>query len=135
MTLNQKQRIRLTTEADFSWLLFWVFVYLYLTIRYLHMNFKYYNQNQTVLFPYSFEELIPNNHPVRIVNDILERINIAPSSKSLQQRGKSQLSSRDDAQGDGFCLYEQHLFLPENRKSTSRKHQLYVALQYEHRGS
>ena len=25
------------------------------------MNFKYYNQNQTVLFPYSFEELIPDN--------------------------------------------------------------------------
>ena len=24
------------------------------------MNFKYYNQNQTVLFPYSFEELIPD---------------------------------------------------------------------------
>ncbi|MFC0343163.1 hypothetical protein ACFFH5_03000 [Epilithonimonas hispanica] len=46
------------------------------------MNFKYYNQNQTVLFPYSFEELIPDNHPVRIVNDILERINIEkPTAK------------------------------------------------------
>ncbi len=51
------------------------------------MDFKYYNQNQTVLFPYSFEELIPNNHPVRIVNDILERINIAPLLKAYSKEG------------------------------------------------
>ena len=51
------------------------------------MNFKYYNQNQTVLFPYSVEELIPDNHPVRIVNDILERINIDPLLKAYSKEG------------------------------------------------
>ena len=51
------------------------------------MNFKYYNQNQTVLFPYSFEDLIPDNHPVRIVNDILERINIDPLLKAYSKEG------------------------------------------------
>ncbi|QIY85078.1 IS1182 family transposase [Chryseobacterium sp. NEB161] len=56
-------------------------------MRYLSMNFKYYNQNQTVLFPYSFEELIPDNHPVRIVNDILERINIDPLLKAYSKEG------------------------------------------------
>ena len=51
------------------------------------MNFKHYNQNQLVLFPYSFEELIPENHPVRIVNDILERINIDPLLKAYSREG------------------------------------------------
>jgi transposase len=45
------------------------------------MDFKHYNQNQTVLFPYSFEDLIPENHPVRILNDILEKLNIEPLLK------------------------------------------------------
>lgn len=36
------------------------------------MKFKYYNQNQTVLFPYSFDDLIPDNYPVCVVNGILE---------------------------------------------------------------
>ena len=51
------------------------------------MNFKHYNQNQLVLFPYSFEELIPDNQPVRIVNDILERINIDPLLKAYSKEG------------------------------------------------
>ena len=51
------------------------------------MNFKHYNQNQLVLFPYSFEELIPENHPVRIVNDILEKVNIEPLLKAYSKEG------------------------------------------------
>lgn len=58
-----------------------------MTVRYLFMNFKYYNQNQTVLFPYSFDDLIPEHHPVRIVNGILERINIAPLLKAYSKEG------------------------------------------------
>ena len=51
------------------------------------MNFKHYNQNQLVLFPYSFEDLIPENHPVRIVNDILEKVNIDPLLKAYSKEG------------------------------------------------
>ncbi len=51
------------------------------------MNFKHYNQNQLVLFPYSFEELIPENHPVRIVNDILEKVSIDPLLKAYSKEG------------------------------------------------
>ena len=51
------------------------------------MNFKHYNQNQLVLFPYSFEDLIPHNHPVRIVNDILEKLNIEPLLKVYSKEG------------------------------------------------
>ena len=71
----------------FFWLLLRVFVYLYLIIRQLFMNFKHYNQNQLVLFPYSFEDLIPENHPVRIVNDILEKVNIDPLLKAYSKEG------------------------------------------------
>ncbi|MBW1618974.1 transposase, partial [Empedobacter falsenii] len=71
----------------FFLLLLRVFVYLYLIIIQLFMNFKHYNQNQLVLFPYSFEDLIPENHPVRIVNDILEKVNIDPLLKAYSKEG------------------------------------------------
>lgn len=51
------------------------------------MNFKHYNQNQLVLFPYSFDDLISENHPVRVVNDILDRINIDPLLKAYSKEG------------------------------------------------
>ncbi|MGE6356997.1 IS5/IS1182 family transposase, partial [Flavobacterium sp. NPDC079362] len=42
------------------------------------MRFKHYNQQQTVLLPYSFDDLIPQGHPVRVVDQIVESINIQP---------------------------------------------------------
>ncbi|MFV0304717.1 MAG: hypothetical protein ACK5IC_04445 [Moheibacter sp.] len=42
------------------------------------MNFKDYNQRQTTLLPYSFEDLIPEKHPVRVVDQVVESINIQP---------------------------------------------------------
>lgn len=51
------------------------------------MSFKYCNQNQLVLFPYSFEDLISENHPVRIVNDILEKVNIEPLLRAYRKEG------------------------------------------------
>lgn len=51
------------------------------------MNFKPYNQNQQVLFPLSLEELIPSDHPVRVVNDVIESINIQPLLKSYHKEG------------------------------------------------
>lgn len=37
--------------------------------------FKPYDQHQMFLFPPSIEDMIPKDHPVRVVNSILERIN------------------------------------------------------------
>jgi len=42
------------------------------------MKFKPYNQNQSTLFPHSFDELIPEHHPVRVINSVIEKINIQP---------------------------------------------------------
>jgi transposase len=38
--------------------------------------FKIYAQHQMMLLPPSLEELIPSSHPVRIVNEVLEQIDI-----------------------------------------------------------
>ena len=48
---------------------------------------KEYNQNQNWLFPPSIEELIPENHPVRIVNSVIEQINITPLLKTYSKEG------------------------------------------------
>ena len=51
------------------------------------MRFKDYNQQQTVLLPYSFADLIPQKHPVRIVDQVVESINIQPLLKAYGKEG------------------------------------------------
>ena len=51
------------------------------------MNFKDYNQSQLFLFPPTFEDLIPESHPVRVVNDIIEKIKIEPLLKAYKKEG------------------------------------------------
>ncbi len=51
------------------------------------MNFKHYNQSQLFLFPPTFEDLIPESHPVRVVNDIIEKIKIEPLLKAYKKEG------------------------------------------------
>lgn len=51
------------------------------------MNFKDYNQSQLFLFPPSIEELICESHPVRIVNDIIEKLNISPLLSAYKNEG------------------------------------------------
>ena len=38
--------------------------------------FKDYTQGQTMLFPPSLEELIPSNHPVRVVNSVVDQLDL-----------------------------------------------------------
>jgi len=51
------------------------------------MNFKHYNQRQTTLLPYSFEDLISQEHPVRIVNHVVESLNIQHLLKAYSKEG------------------------------------------------
>lgn len=51
------------------------------------MKFKHYNQQQTILLPYSFDDLIPEKHPVRIVDQVVESINIQPLLKAYSKEG------------------------------------------------
>lgn len=51
--------------------------------------FKPYNQQQILSLPPSLEELIPKAHPVRIVNEVINKLNIEPLLKAYHIRGSS----------------------------------------------
>ena len=51
--------------------------------------FKPYNQQQIMAIPPTLEELIPKGHPVRIVNEIIDKIDIGPLLKAYHIKGSS----------------------------------------------
>ena len=51
--------------------------------------FKAYHQNQMMLLPPNLEELIPQNHPVRILNEVLDKIDIQPLIRQYKTGGSS----------------------------------------------
>lgn len=54
----------------------------------MKVKFKNYNQQQNWLFPPSIEELIPQDHPVRIVNGVIEHLDIRNLIESYNAEGK-----------------------------------------------
>lgn len=53
----------------------------------MNYRIKEYNQSQNWLFPPSIEELIPTNHPVRIVNNVVEKIDLKPLLETYSREG------------------------------------------------
>ena len=41
------------------------------------VTYKSYNQNDSLLFPYCIGDLIPENHPVRVLDAIVEHLDIS----------------------------------------------------------
>jgi transposase len=56
--------------------------------------FKDYNPNQNLLLPPSLEELIDPNHPVRVVNQVVDNIDIEPLIKKYKGGGSSSYHPR-----------------------------------------
>jgi len=56
--------------------------------------FKPYEQNQIYLLPPSIEEMIEKNHPVRVVNEVIEKINIEPLIKLYPGGGTSSFNPK-----------------------------------------
>jgi transposase len=56
--------------------------------------FKQNNQNQSVLFPVSFEALVPANHPVRVVNRVIDKLDISDIVTSYKGGGASSYHPR-----------------------------------------
>ena len=56
--------------------------------------FKAYTQNQAMLLPPSLNELIAADHPVRIVNQVLDKIDIEPLLKKYTGGGASSFHPR-----------------------------------------
>jgi hypothetical protein len=78
--------------------------------------FKRYVQDQPMLLPPSYEELVPENHPVRVVNEVVERIDIG--AFELQGWWDVELSSEDAAQSGCIRILEEHLFIAEDGAGT-----------------
>jgi transposase len=57
-------------------------------------KFKPYEQGQMMAFPPTLEELIPDGHPVRVVNQVLDKINLAPLLKKYKGGGCSSYHPR-----------------------------------------
>ena len=55
---------------------------------------KFYNQNDSLLFPPSLGELIPSTHPVRIVSSILDRFDISEIESTYKGGGTSSYHPR-----------------------------------------
>jgi transposase len=51
--------------------------------------FKPYQQQQVLALPPTLEELIPAAHPVRVVNDVINKLNIEPLLEAYNIRGSS----------------------------------------------
>jgi transposase len=51
--------------------------------------FKPYNQHQILVIPPTLEELIPKEHPVRVVNEVINKLNIEPLLKAYHIKGSS----------------------------------------------
>jgi len=56
--------------------------------------FKTYNQDQLSLLPPSYDDLVPQNHPVRIVNTIVDHLDISVLEQSYKGGGTSSYHPR-----------------------------------------
>ena len=56
--------------------------------------FKTYNQEQLSLLPPSYDDLVPSNHPVRIVNTIIDHLDVTALEKSYKGGGTSSYHPR-----------------------------------------
>ena len=51
--------------------------------------FKQTNQNQTSMFPYDFDSFVPQTHPVRLINQIIDQIDISDIISTYKGGGAS----------------------------------------------
>lgn len=55
----------------------------------MHVVFKQYNQQQAFLLPPSLDELVKADHPVRVVNEVLDKVDIDPLLQKFKGGGTS----------------------------------------------
>ena len=56
--------------------------------------YKDYNKNESLLFPPTLGELVPENHPVRIVNAVIDRLDISSIESTYKGGGTSSFHPR-----------------------------------------
>ena len=97
------------------------------------IHFRPYTPNQTVLFPQRIDEDIAENDPIRMVDALVESLNLEGFRKLYKECGRSPyhpkmmlkvilyayMNNIYSSKGYLVCLYEQYILLPENRKASS----------------
>ena len=73
-----------------------------------NIHFRPYTPNQTVFFPQRIDADIAADAPVRIVNAIVDSLDLDNFSRLYK-------ATQNDAQGYSLCLHEQCLLLPQDR--------------------
>lgn len=58
------------------------------------IKFKPYDQHQLMALPPTFDELISSNHPVRVVNQVIDQINLDPLMRKYKGGGSSSYHPR-----------------------------------------
>lgn len=63
-------------------------------MRTRRIKFKPYNQGQLMVLPPTFDDMIPGTHPVRIVNQVIDQINLDPLLRKYKGGGTSSYHPR-----------------------------------------
>ena len=58
------------------------------------IHFRSYNPNQIVLFPQRIDENIPSDNPVRILNAMVDTLNLSSFHKLYKEQGRSPYDPR-----------------------------------------
>ena len=90
------------------------------------VTFKPYTMDQLSLLPASLEELIPEDHLVRVVNRVMDELDLEPILNEIQGRRDEQLSSADDAEGAGICIYPESVLVAADRQRAAGERELHV---------
>jgi hypothetical protein len=80
--------------------------------------------NQVALMPPSYNEKIPADHLVRVVNDAVEKIDLSSLLAQYPGGGTINLSSEDVAEGVGVCICREGLFIAADSESIEEEHLL-----------
>jgi len=59
-----------------------------------HVVFKPYEPDQLSLLPYSLDELVPENHPARIVKQVIDQLDVRPINRKYKGGGASSYHPR-----------------------------------------
>ena len=68
------------------------------------MPYLDYNQSNGYLLPPYLEELIPADHVARVVNKVVDLLDIREADFSGENRGPSSISPQNDAKDPNLCL-------------------------------
>ena len=95
-------------------------------MKHKQITFKPYSMEQLSLWPPSLEELIPEQHLVRVVNQVVDELDIEPLLAKYKGGGTSSYHPRMMLKSDRVCLYPEDLFVAEDREGIMGKHWVYV---------